>query len=84
MEIKQATDWQTVSTKIRRELTEIKYNPDLYKMLKNIDAMVTEISKLEVIYRRAISRPALDAKLADANKAISHLEKLILMAKLMN
>jgi hypothetical protein len=84
MEIKQATDWQTVSTKIRRELTEIKYNPDLYKMLKNIDAMVTEISKLEVIYRRAISRPALAAKLADANKAISHLEKLILMAKLMN
>ena len=84
MEIKQATDWQTVSTKIRRELTEIKYNPDLYKMLKNIDAMVTEISKLEVIYRRAISRPSLDAKLADANKAISHLEKLILMAKLMN
>lgn len=84
MEIKQATDWQTVSTKIRRELTDIKYNPDLYKMLKNIDAMVTEISKLEVIYRRSISRPALDAKLADANKAISHLEKLILMAKLMN
>jgi hypothetical protein len=84
MEIKQATDWQTVSTKIRRELTEIKYNPDLYKMLKNIDAMVTEISKLEVIYRRTISRPALDAKLADANKAISHLEKLILMSKLMN
>jgi hypothetical protein len=84
MEIKQATDWQTVSTKIRRELTEIKYNPDLYKMLKNIDAMVTEISKLEVIYRRTISRPALDAKLADANKAITHLEKLILMAKLMN
>jgi len=84
MEIKQATDWQTVSTKIRRELNDIKYNPDLYKMLKNIDAMVTEISKLEVIYRRAISRPALDAKLADANKAITHLEKLILMAKLMN
>jgi hypothetical protein len=84
MEIKQATDWQTVSTKIRRELTDIKYNPDLYKMLKNIDAMVTEISKLEVIYRRTISRPALDAKLSDANKAITHLEKLILMAKLMN
>jgi hypothetical protein len=84
MEIKQATDWQTVSTKIRRELTEIKYNPDLYKMLKNIDAMVTEISKLEVTYRRAISRPELDAKLADTNKAITHLEKLILMAKLMN
>ena len=84
MEIKQATDWQTVSTKIRRELTEIKYNPDLYKMLKNIDAMVTEISKLEVTYRRTISRPALDAKLADTNKAITHLEKLILMAKLMN
>ena len=84
MEIKQATDWQTVSTKIRRELIDIKYNPDLYKMLKNIDAMVTEISKLEVIYRRATSKPALTEKLADANKAITHLEKLILMAKLMN
>ena len=53
-------------------------------MLKNIDAMVTEISKLEVIYRRATSKPALTEKLADANKAITHLEKLILMAKLMN
>jgi hypothetical protein len=53
-------------------------------MLKNIDAMVTEISKLEVIYRRATTRPALTEKLADTNKAITHLEKLILMAKLMN
>lgn len=84
MEIKQATDWQTVSTKIRRELNDIKYNPDLYKMLKNIDAMVTEVSKLEVTYRRTTTRTALTEKLADTNKAITHLEKLILMAKLMN
>ena len=84
MEIKQATDWQTVSTKIRRELNDIKYNPDLYKMLKNIDAMVTEVSKLEVTHRRTTTRTVLTEKLADTNKAITHLEKLILMAKLMN
>lgn len=64
-------------------MTGIGYNPDLQKMYKNIDKMVTELSKLEVGMRRVQKYSMLDDKVAEINKAINHLEKLLLMANLM-
>jgi hypothetical protein len=81
MKIKHAIDFQSLD--LKRELDSIGYNPDLKKMYNNITNMVTELSKLEVTARR-ISREDYTSQLLEKiNLAIDHLEKLILMAKLM-
>jgi len=59
------------------------YNPDLNRRLRNINKMVTELSKLEVGFRRIHKSNMTDDKVEEINKAINHLEKLILMASLM-
>lgn len=84
MEIKTALDGIEVCDRLRKELSQIRYNPDLQKMLKNISNMVTEISKLEVECRRAHSRMILETPLKKLNESVDHLQKLILMAKLMD
>jgi predicted nuclease with TOPRIM domain len=84
MKIKHAIDWNEVRIEIQSQMSKIGYNPDLKKMLKNIDNMVTELSKLEVSFRRTQKYSMLDDKVNEINKAINHLEKLILMAKLMS
>lgn len=83
MKIEHALDWNKVSTDLSSQMNGIGYNPDLYRMHKNIDKMVTELSKLEVNLRRTGKYSMLDDKVADINTAINHLEKLVLMANLM-
>lgn len=83
MKIERAIDWDKVSIDLRSQMSTIGYNPDLQKMFSNIDKMVTELSKLEVNFRRTQKYEMLDEKVAAVNKAIDHLEKLVLMAKLM-
>ena len=84
MKIERAIDWDKVSTDLRGQLGMIGYNPDLKRMYSNIERMVTELSKLEVHFRRKQNYSMLDEKVNEINKAIDHLEKLILMAKLMS
>jgi hypothetical protein len=83
MKIERALDWNTISRDIETQLASIGYNPDLHKMYNNISKMVTELSKLEVSFRRTQKYTLLDETVLEINTAISHLEKLILMAKLM-
>jgi hypothetical protein len=52
-------------------------------MHRNLDKMVTELSKLEVNLRRTGKFEMLDSRVAEINKAINHFEKLLLMANLM-
>jgi hypothetical protein len=81
MKIKHAIDFQSLD--LKRELDSIGYNPDLKKMYNNIINMVTELSKLEVTARRINNDTYTSPLLEKINGAIDHLEKLILMAKLM-
>jgi hypothetical protein len=83
MKIQTALDWQEVSMQIRRDLDSIGYNPDLRKMYNNIQLMITELSKLEVNGRRIRSTDYTHSQVEKINKAIDHLEKLILMGLLM-
>jgi hypothetical protein len=83
MKIERAIDWNKVSNSLSSQMNGIGYNPDLVRMLKNIDKMVTELSKLEVAIRRTGKFSMLDDNVVEINKAIDHLEKLILMANLM-
>jgi len=83
MEIQNSLDWQKVNADLSSQLSSVGYNPDLYKMLNNITLMVTELSKVEVEARRSKSTRVTQEKVVDINKAINHLEKLMLMAILM-
>ena len=83
MKIERAIDWNQVSIELSAQMNGIGYNPDLHRMHKNIDKMVSELSKLEVNLRRTGKYNILDDKVSDINTAINHLEKLILMANLM-
>jgi len=83
MKIQTALDWQEVSMQIRKDLDRIGYNPDLRKMFNNIQLMITELSKLEVNGRRIKSTDFTQNQVEKINKAIDHLEKLILMGLLM-
>ncbi len=83
MKIQTALDWQEVSAQIRRDLDRVGYNPDLKKMFNNIQLMVTELSKLEVNGRRLRATDYTLPQVEKINKAIDHLEKLILMGLLM-
>jgi hypothetical protein len=83
MKIETALDWKEVSIQISKDLNSIGYNPDLRKMFNNIQLMVTELSKLEVNGRRLRTTNFTKDILEKINKAIDHLEKLILMGLLM-
>ncbi len=83
MNITSAIEGREVCDELRRDLRKIRYNPDLLKMFRNIEKMVTDISRLEVECRRSTHRFILDQPLAELNKAVHHLKNLILMAKLM-
>ena len=83
MKIQTALDWQEVSIQMSKDLNSIGYNPDLKKMFNNIQLMITELSKLEVNGRRIRSTDYTQNQVEKINKAIDHLEKLILMGLLM-
>jgi hypothetical protein len=82
MEIQNSLDWQAVHAELRTQLGQLPYNPDLRRMLNNISNMVAELSAAEVETRR-LNKPEYNKEKVDAiNKAIDHLEKLLLIAQL--
>jgi hypothetical protein len=83
MKIKNSTDWQEVQTALVCELNQLGYNPDLSRMMRNIGAMVTDLSKAEVEARRIHNYKNLAVPLEKINMSIKHLEQFLLMAKLM-
>lgn len=83
MEIKNSTEWQQVLTALTIDLNQLGYNPDLMRMMRNIGAMVTDLSKAEVEARRIHNSKNLVAPLEKINKSIKHLEQFLLMARLM-
>jgi len=84
MKIEQSLDWNDVSRALVGTLNALPYNRDLLKMYKNIEGMVDELSKREVDARRTHHYSYVEAKVAEINKAIDHLEKLLLIAKLVS
>lgn len=84
MQIQSSLDWNSVHSELRTQIGQVPFNPDLRRMLNNISNMVSELSSLEVESRR-INKPEYNKeKVDDINKAINHLEKLLLIAKLMS
>lgn len=79
MEIKTLADWPEVERELHAQIRLVKYNPDLLKMKRNIEAMLTELSKAEVEARRLKNTKYLQPRIKDINIAIDKLEKWILV-----
>ena len=76
-------DCLKVTEELYSKLRQVRYNSDLHKMYKNIEKMVDEISKLEVVCRQRKNYSALQGPVAEFQEAVDRLEKLILIALLM-
>jgi hypothetical protein len=83
VKIEISTDWQEVHRLLRVEMNAIGYNQDLEKMVRNIDKMVADLSRLEVLVRRTRNTVIHTEKVEQINLTIDHLRKLVLMAQLM-
>lgn len=83
MKIETSTDWQEIHRLLRVEMKSIGYNHDLEKMVRNIDKMVADLSRLEVLVRRTRNTVTHTEKVEQINSTIDHLRKFVLMAKLM-
>lgn len=79
MEIKTISDWPEVDRELMSQIRMVKYNPDLLKMKRNIDAMVRELSKAEVEARRLKNLKYLQPRIDEINVAIDKMEKWILV-----
>ena len=57
---------------------------DLGRMLKNLQLVATEVSKLEVLERRRMGSPgrAADEKLAELERQVKYIQKMITIARL--
>ena len=78
-----AVEARKIVDNVRDQLKTIPYSKDLYKYLRNIDALVTKISQEEVIARRnhyPITAGPTHQKVAES---LDYLEKMILLAKLL-
>ena len=82
--IQSALDWPKVRNELRAALSKISYNHDLYKMLSNIDNMITELSKEEVTARQRKNDTVVTTKIKSINESIQYVEKMLLYFALAN
>jgi hypothetical protein len=82
--IQTSLDWNKEKDRLKKHLSSINYNPNLHKVLNNIDTMVQDLSKLEVEARRTHNNSKLVESLEKINQSILQLEKLIVIAKLVD
>jgi hypothetical protein len=79
---KTALEARSILDDIRVQLKGINYNPDLKRYYENLEGMVSDLSSLEVVARRTGNSKRADRYAKEVDNAISYLEHLILMAKL--
>ena len=82
MKIETALDWQEVSIQMSKDLNSIGYNPDLKKMMKNLEHLVTELSKAEVVGRTNRAPGLAQKPREELVKAITYADNMLLLAKL--
>lgn len=67
---------------LQDKINALPFNADLRRLLKNIDEMVADLSRLEVEARRTKSQHKVEDQLAKINAAITTLEQWLIMAAL--
>jgi uncharacterized protein (DUF342 family) len=80
--ITHSLDWVSKRSTLQEQLSALPFNPDLRKMLRNIDTMVETLSKAEVAARRNKKPTNTLDELKKVNESIVLLEQWIMMATL--
>ena len=75
-----ALEAQKIVDNLFRRLRELNYNPDLKKMMKNLEHLVTELSKAEVVARTNRSPGIAQRPREELAKAIDYADKMLLLA----
>jgi hypothetical protein len=71
-------------TELRDRLKRMPYNPDLKRYCDNLDKMVSDLSSLEVEARRSRGVEKYKMHLTKLEKAVAHLQQLMLIHQLMS
>lgn len=77
-----AVEAQKIIDNLFHRLKELNYNPDLKKMMKNLEHLVTELSKAEVVARTNRAPRMAQKPREELAKAIDYADKMLLLAKL--
>jgi hypothetical protein len=83
MKIKNSLEWENVRIDLKFQILKLPYDTSIRQMLRNIDVMVGELSKVEVEARRTKVSYYKDAQLTKVNEAIESLDKIIMIGILM-
>jgi len=78
-----ALEAMDIISDMRIQINRLPYNPDLRKLCDNLVTMNSQLSRLEVEARQTRKSHKIDDHKQTMIKAITHLDHLILMAKLM-
>ncbi len=84
MKIENSLQWNQVKTELLTQIAKLPYDPSIRRAIKNIDTMVTELSKIEVEARRTKTQYYKDAQLTKINEAIKTIDKILVLAILMS
>jgi hypothetical protein len=81
-EFSNAVEAQKLVDALSKRLKELNYNPDLKRMIANLEPLVTELSKAEVIARNNRAPGHTQRPKEELAKAIDYADKMLLLAKL--
>lgn len=84
MKIKNSLGWQNARSELKATILKLPYEPSVRQMIKNIDTMVTQLSKIEVEARRTKVECYKNEQLAKVNAAIDDVNKILMIAILMS
>jgi polyhydroxyalkanoate synthesis regulator phasin len=79
-----AEEARELVTELRDRLKRMPYNPDLKRYCDNLDKMVSDLSSLEVEARRSRGVEKYKLHLTKLEKAVAHLQQLMLIHQLMS
>lgn len=79
-----ALECRSVLDRVKKQLGQINYNHDLNKIYKNLEQMISTISIAEVDCRRTRQYTKLEEPIKTFQESVDRLEKLILIAKLID
>ena len=82
MTFETAVEAQKIVDNLFRRLKELNYNPDLKKMMKNLEHLVTELSKAEVVARTNRAPGIAQRPREELAKAINYADNMLLLAKI--
>jgi hypothetical protein len=77
-----AVEARKIVDDFHRQLKTLKYNSDLKKMATNLDQLVSDLSKAEVLARTNRNPKYADKSREDLANAIDYMDKMILMLRL--